>query len=113
MGTPAKLRIIFGDDDIRKLILPAGIPSSLTDLICAIRESFDIPMDFSVLYHDSDFNGQFFTLTSIGDVEDKATLKVVPVKPVVLTLSSVEESEFDSPSPLIIIIIRHHHSLLP
>lgn len=99
MGTPAKLRIIFGDDDIRKLILPAGIPSSLTDLFCAIREYFDIPMDFNVLYHDSDFNGQFFTLTTIGDVEDKATLKVVPVKPVVLTLSSVEEMEFDSPPP--------------
>lgn len=73
MGTPAKLRIIFGDNDIRKLILPAGIPSSLTDLICAIRDSFDIPGDFSVLYQDMDFNGQFFTLTCIGDVEDKAT----------------------------------------
>lgn len=60
---------------------------------------FDIPGDFSVLYQDMDFNGQFFTLTSIGDVEDKATLKVVPVKPVVLTLSSVEEIEFDSPPP--------------
>ena len=56
-------------------------------------------MDFNVLYHDSDFNGQFFTLTTIGDVEDKATLKVVPVKPVVLTLSSVEEMEFDSSPP--------------
>ncbi|XP_076616611.1 uncharacterized protein LOC143339324 [Chaetodon auriga] len=99
MGTPAKLRIIFGDDDIRKLILPAGIPSSLTDLICAIRDSFDIPGDFSVLYQDIDFNGQFFTLTSIGDVEDKSTLKVVPVKPVVLNLSPVEEMAFDSSPP--------------
>ena len=99
MGTPAKLRIIFGDDDIRKLILPAGIPSSLTELICAIRDSFDIPGDFSVLHQDTDFNGQFFTLTSIGDVEDKATLKVMPVKPVLLTLSSVEEIEVDLPPP--------------
>jgi len=96
MDTPAKLRIIFGDNDIRKLILPAGIPGSLTDLICAIRDSFDIPGDFSLLYQDMDFNGQFFTLTSIGDVEDKATLKVVQANPVVLTLSSVEEMEFDS-----------------
>lgn len=74
---PAKLRIIFGDDDILKLILPEGIPSSLTNLIRAIRDSFDIPGDFSVLYQDMDFSGQFFTLSSIGDVEDKATLKVV------------------------------------
>ncbi|KAL0979010.1 hypothetical protein UPYG_G00179280 [Umbra pygmaea] len=99
MGTPAKLRIIFGDGDIRKLILPAGIPGSLTDLICAIRDSFDIPGDFFVHYQDMDFNGQFFTLTNIGDVEDQATLKVVPVNPVVLTLSSVEEIEVNSPPP--------------
>ncbi|XP_062414846.1 uncharacterized protein LOC119210675 [Pungitius pungitius] len=46
-----------------------------------------------------DFNGQFFTLTHIGDVEDHATLKVVPVKPVVLTLSTVEEIEADLPPP--------------
>lgn len=32
-------------------------------------------------------------------MEDKATLKVVPVQPVVLTLSPVEEMEFDSPPP--------------
>lgn len=98
MGTPAKLHIIFGDDDIQ-LILPEGIPGSLAHLICAIRDSFDIPGDFSVLYQDMDFSGQFFTLSSIGDVEDKATLKVVPVKPVMLTLNSVEEMEFDSPPP--------------
>lgn len=66
---------------------------------CAIRDSFDIPRDFSVLYQDRDFNGQFFILTSIGDMEDKATLKVVPVKPVVPTLSPVEQMEFDSPPP--------------
>lgn len=52
--------------------------------ICATRNSFDIPEDFSALYQDMDF---------------RTTLKVVPVKPVVHTLSSEEEIEFDSPPP--------------
>lgn len=87
----------FCVSDGLKLILPGGIPSSLTDLNCAIRDSFDIPGDSSVLYQDMDFSGQFFTLSSIGNLEDKATLKVVPVKSVVLTLSPVETIVFDSP----------------
>lgn len=99
MSTPAKLRIVFGDDDICKLVLHAGIPSSLQELHCAIREYFDIPGDFSVLYQDIDFNNEFFTVTSISDVEDRSTLKIVPVKSVVLDLCPAEESGFDSPSP--------------
>lgn len=90
MDPPAKLRIIFGHD-IRKLVLPAGIPSSLTELFRAIREFCDIPGSFSVLSQDVVFSGRFLPLTSIGDVKDKSTLKVVPVKPVVLRLRPVKE----------------------
>ncbi|ROL45398.1 hypothetical protein DPX16_23686 [Anabarilius grahami] len=32
MCTPAKLRIVFEENDIRKLVLPSGIPSTLQDL---------------------------------------------------------------------------------
>lgn len=47
MGTPAKLRIILEDDDIRKLVLPSGIPSTLQDLIDVIQETFHIPGVYS------------------------------------------------------------------
>lgn len=32
MAPSAKLQTVFGDDDVRKLLLPAGIPSTLQDL---------------------------------------------------------------------------------
>lgn len=57
MNAPAKLCIIFEEGDIRKLILPSGPPSSLRDLASAIRDSFDIPGDFSLLYQDIDIDG--------------------------------------------------------
>lgn len=60
MGTPVKLRIIFEDDDIRKLVLPSGIPSTLQDLIDVIQETFHIPGMFTVVYQVMDFGGQFF-----------------------------------------------------
>lgn len=96
MGTPAKLRIIFEDNDIRKLVLPSGIPGTLKDLICEIKETFHIPGEFSVMYQDMEFGGQFFTLSCIEEVEDKGTLKVVQTQPIVLNLSNVEVSDVDS-----------------
>lgn len=99
MVTPAKLCIVFDDSDICKLILPSGIPSSLTDLFGVIRQTFNIPGDFSLLYQDIDFDGQFFTLSCIEQVEDKATVKVVPTQPILLTVTSVEETQVDPPLP--------------
>ncbi|MCI4388234.1 hypothetical protein PGIGA_G00083390, partial [Pangasianodon gigas] len=40
MCTPAKLRIVFEENDIHKLVLPSGIPSTLQDLKHIIKETF-------------------------------------------------------------------------
>lgn len=85
MATPAKLQIIFGKDDIRKLFLPSGIPSTLQDLTDVITQTFKIIGWLTVMYQDMDFNGQFLTLTSIEEVQDKATVKLVMTELVVLT----------------------------
>ncbi|XP_019205875.1 uncharacterized protein LOC102075923 [Oreochromis niloticus] len=100
MAPSAKLWIIFGEDDVHKLLLPAGIPSTLQDLNDVLRETFDITGPFTVMYQDMDFNGQFFTLTSIEEVQDKANLKVVKTEPVILSLTTVDTSEVESPVPL-------------
>lgn len=41
------------------------------------------------MYKDLDFDGQFFTLSSIHDVQDNVTLKLVFPQPIILTLSPV------------------------
>lgn len=43
------------------------------------------------MYEDMDFGGQFFTLDSIDDVQDKCTLKVVKTEPIILNLTALEE----------------------
>lgn len=90
------LRIILEDDDIRKLVVPFGIPSSLQDLHDIIQATFHIPKTFNVMYQDKDFDGQFFTLSSIEDVHDKDTLKLVFTQPIVLNFSPVGASDVES-----------------
>ena len=97
MSTPAKLRIIFDDHAVHKLLLPSGIPSTLQDLKLVIQSTFSTPDGFTLMYQDVAFGGQFFTLTSIEDVQDMGTLKVVQVEAVILNLSAVEEEDDNLP----------------
>ncbi|XP_036951014.1 uncharacterized protein LOC119017923 isoform X3 [Acanthopagrus latus] len=99
MASPVRLRIIVCEDDIRKLILPSGIPATVQALTDVIQETFHITESFTVMYQDVDFDNQFFTLTSIEEVHDKATLKLVMTEPVVLTISPVDLSDIESPVP--------------
>lgn len=81
MAAQAKHRILE-DNDVRKLVLTPGIPNRLQGFLSVIQETFIIPGD---LYQVSDFDGQFFTLTCIEEVQDKGTLKIIQTQPVVLT----------------------------
>lgn len=95
MSTPAKLRIIFDDHTVHKLDLPTGIPSTVQDLKLVIQGTFNITDGFTLMYQDVEFGGQYFTLTSIEDVQDMGTLKVVQHEPVIVNLSRVEEKDDD------------------
>lgn len=57
MGTPEKLWIILDDNDIRKLVIPLGIPNSLQELNDVIQETFEIQQEFTLMYQDPDFDG--------------------------------------------------------
>ncbi|XP_030205828.1 uncharacterized protein LOC115538275 isoform X1 [Gadus morhua] len=97
MSTPAKLRIFLDDHTVHKLLLPSGIPSNLQDLKLVIQSTFSTPDGFTLMYQDVEFGGQFFTLTSMEDVQDMGTLKVVQVEAVILNLSAVEEEDDNLP----------------
>ncbi|XP_052400084.1 sterile alpha motif domain-containing protein 3-like [Carassius gibelio] len=76
MSKPAQLRVILADHDVRKVVLPSGIPETVDDLHSVIRDTFYIARDFSLHYKDVDFD-EFFTLYSTTDLKDKDTIKVV------------------------------------
>ena len=92
MSQPAQLRVMLADHDVRKVVLPSGIPETVEDLHSVIRDTFSIARDFSVHYKDVDF-GEFFTLFSTTDLKDKDTVKVVFVQDqepaITLTLTDV------------------------
>ncbi|KAL0199379.1 hypothetical protein M9458_007919, partial [Cirrhinus mrigala] len=98
MCTPAKLRLVFGENDVRKLVLPSGIPSTLKDLKSIIQETFNIPECFTLMYEDMEFGGQFFNLDSVDDVQDKCTLKVVQTEPITLNLVAMNRSTLPTES---------------
>ncbi|KAL6463051.1 hypothetical protein MHYP_G00274420 [Metynnis hypsauchen] len=94
MSQPAKLRIILQDHDIRRLELPSGIPDTVDELHSLVQQTFQIEGHFTLHFKDADF-GDYFSLTSVCDVKDKDTLKVVHVfEPpmVTLTLTNLDSS---------------------
>lgn len=70
--TPAKLWIVLEEDNCVKLTLSSGIPHSVDNLKCEIRDHCGIEGEFRLRYMDIDFD-QFLNLTST----DKRTVKVI------------------------------------
>ncbi|XP_056441358.1 uncharacterized protein LOC130378678 [Gadus chalcogrammus] len=87
MTQPMILRVILGEDDARKIVLPAGRPDSIEELIKTLKQNFGLDQDFRLQYQDADFGMEFINLSAIAEIDNKATLKVV-----YLHNSSAEES---------------------
>ncbi|KAI4825536.1 hypothetical protein KUCAC02_021216, partial [Chaenocephalus aceratus] len=88
MAGRALLRIIFADQsDSRKLTLDSGIPATVGELHTFVKTSLQLKEDFRLQYMDVDFN-EFMNLTSVSEIQDKSTLKVI-YSPI---LSNIEPS---------------------
>ncbi|XP_029106664.1 uncharacterized protein LOC114912178 isoform X2 [Scleropages formosus] len=87
---PAALKVLI-KEQIRKLVLPLGIPNTVDELKLAVKEAFVITEEFSLQYMDSDFH-DFFTLTSTDQIQHKDTVKVVFPSPVVLTFCTQHDT---------------------
>lgn len=77
MTSPLRLQIILGEDDARKLILPAGTPVSIEDLCHTVKTSFGLQQDIQLQYQDEDFGNEFMNMSDVSEVKDKGTLKVI------------------------------------
>lgn len=72
-------------EEIRKLLLPLGIPQTVGELKTILQETFEIKLfeikNFTIQFQDEDFDGQFFTLLyKTKDIKDKDTIKVVLIE---------------------------------
>ncbi|XP_046706911.1 uncharacterized protein LOC124386909 [Silurus meridionalis] len=79
MAVPATviLRIILGENDSQRLILKDGLPESVSELIQHIKRQCGVEGDIRLQFMDADFNNEFTNLTSMSDVKDKSTIKVI------------------------------------
>lgn len=86
MEQTVRFRVLI-DHEVKKLTLSSGIPSTVDELVTAVKEHFSIPTDISLQYKDEEFD-DFFTLSSTNELKDKDTLKVV-YAPLDLMLTAV------------------------
>lgn len=79
MAVPAavKLRIILGENNSQRLILPDGIPESVSELAQHIKRQCGVEGEFRLQFMDAEFDNEFTNLTSVSDVQDKSTIKVI------------------------------------
>ena len=80
MAEPVKLRVIIEEDDFRRLDLHSGKPKTLMDLHNTIPDAFGVERDFRIQFMDPDFNNEFMNITSIQDIQDRGTIKLVYIK---------------------------------
>ncbi|XP_028430573.1 uncharacterized protein LOC114553561 [Perca flavescens] len=76
---PAKLRVVLNPDDTRKLILSDGIPETMEQLMDEVRKVCGFNGNFRLQYQDRDFGDALVNLTSTVELEDLATVKVIPI----------------------------------
>uniref|UniRef100_A0A3P9DJI5 PB1 domain-containing protein n=1 Tax=Maylandia zebra TaxID=106582 RepID=A0A3P9DJI5_9CICH len=76
-STPARLKVILGENNIEKLTLPNGIPESLEDLLSTIKTTFGLKGNFRLQYMDQDFGNDFFNLNSTTELRNLGTIKVI------------------------------------
>lgn len=68
MTTSAILKVILGTDNCQRVVFPAGLPSTVTDLETEIRSQCKIKEPFWLQFMDTLYGNDFMNLTSMEEV---------------------------------------------
>uniref|UniRef100_A0A3P9K7E0 Uncharacterized protein n=1 Tax=Oryzias latipes TaxID=8090 RepID=A0A3P9K7E0_ORYLA len=98
MTNPAILRVILGPDNSQRVVISAGLPVSQPPMQPQMKTQCKIMTPFRLQFMDPLFGNDFVNLTSIEEIQDKATLKVVSGDST-LILSSPESTSSRSSWP--------------
>lgn len=99
------LRVILTEADIRKVTLNTR-PATVEDLICELKELLALDYNCSLQFKDPEFNNELCNLTNIGDLPEKATVKVIPVLELV-PFSMTDETLNDTHSTVDTEVLSH------
>ncbi|XP_049331238.1 uncharacterized protein LOC111197562 [Astyanax mexicanus] len=72
------LRVFLTEGDIRKVTLLEK-PASVGDLVVCLKEILELQYNFSLQFEDPDFDRALVNLTDMSELQDKATIRVIPM----------------------------------
>lgn len=77
MATAAILIVILGPDSSQRMVFSSGLPSTVTELETEIKSRCKIMEPFRLQFMDTLFDNEFVNLTSMEEIQDRATVKVM------------------------------------
>ncbi|CAI5657603.1 unnamed protein product [Oreochromis niloticus] len=77
MTAQAILRVILGPGSSQRVMVSPGLPSTVTELEAEIKTQCKIMEPFRLQFMDTLFGNEFVNLTSMAEIQNKATIKIV------------------------------------
>lgn len=77
MVTPVILKIILTDGSSQRLTFRGGLPASIDDFMIEVKKQCGLEGNFRLQFKDSMFGNEFLNLTTVSEVEDKGTIKII------------------------------------
>ncbi|XP_060780776.1 uncharacterized protein LOC132888716 isoform X2 [Neoarius graeffei] len=78
MSSPAILKIVLADNTCQRLTFPSGLPGAIEDLVCEVKRQCGLTSNFRLQFMDPLFGNDFMNLTSMNEVQDRGTIRIVP-----------------------------------
>nr|XP_023655925.1 uncharacterized protein LOC111837808 [Paramormyrops kingsleyae] len=76
---PAILKVILGNNSSQRLNFQNGLPDSVSELVTEVQRQCGIKTNFRLQFMDALFENEFLNLTSVDEIQDRGTIKIVPM----------------------------------
>ncbi|XP_013875869.1 uncharacterized protein LOC106525995, partial [Austrofundulus limnaeus] len=98
MASPCILKVILMDNTSQRLTLSNGLPQSVSELMEEVRHQCGLTYTFNLQFMDPLFNDDFMNLTSVSEIQNRGTIKVVNLSDPTILQSPVSSAGCRSPS---------------
>lgn len=76
---PAILKVILGDNSSQRMTFQNGLPGSVNELVNEVQRQCGLNFNFRLQFMDALFGNEFLNLTSMDEVQDRGTIRVIPM----------------------------------
>ncbi|KAL1250773.1 hypothetical protein QQF64_018569 [Cirrhinus molitorella] len=98
----AILKVILGDKTCQRLNFQNGLPASVSELVTKVKRQCGINTNFRLQFMDALFGNEFLNLTSVDEVQDRGTIRIIPITeasaPQCADIPSILETDLCHPS---------------